>query len=392
MRRLRLEVVASYPNRHFLDPIKLMPPDAFERRYWFFEGMPAFRRSLGWDIPQPFRLLRGSGGVRAMLAAIQALRKADVNMFYGLVMAGPWHLFLVIVSLYFGKPTFIMSEGLRHRVQSGWKRWLLAALCNRSNACLLACGDGAAEDYLGLGFDRWSYRRYGFAEVGAPIVTHASSADEIHLLSSGRLIPRKNMISLLRCLREIAPTGRIVVDLAGEGPERPQLEAEGRLLPPNIELRLHGQCPRERLSELFDRADIFVLPSLYDGWGVVVNEALAHHVPTLVSARVRAGLGFLVRPGVNGFVYQNDEEYRTHLGALLSDASLRERLRAGAQKIAEQWDINSMAARLAAVLAGQEVESIDGPLDLMHPQATSWWGHAFDVDLPPDPEFSSKAK
>jgi glycosyltransferase involved in cell wall biosynthesis len=58
------------------------------------------------------------------------------------------------------------------------------------------------------------------------------------------------------------------------------------------------QAP-ERLPAFFARSDVFVLPSRHDGWGVVVNQALATGVPVITSEAVGAGLDY-VENGVNG--------------------------------------------------------------------------------------------
>jgi glycosyltransferase involved in cell wall biosynthesis len=49
----------------------------------------------------------------------------------------------------------------------------------------------------------------------------------------------------------------------------------------------------------FARSDVFVLPSRHDGWGVVVNQALATGVPIITSDAVGAGLDY-VENGING--------------------------------------------------------------------------------------------
>ncbi len=67
------------------------------------------------------------------------------------------------------------------------------------------------------------------------------------------------------------------------------------------------QAP-ERLPEYFGKGDVFVLPSRHDGWGVVVNQALAAGLPIITSDAVGAGLD-LVEDGINGMrVSANDAE------------------------------------------------------------------------------------
>ncbi len=62
----------------------------------------------------------------------------------------------------------------------------------------------------------------------------------------------------------------------------------------------HGHLDRPALAELYRRASALVLPSSYEVWGLVVNEALAHGLPAIVSDLVGAGEDLVV-DGVTGY-------------------------------------------------------------------------------------------
>jgi glycosyltransferase involved in cell wall biosynthesis len=62
-----------------------------------------------------------------------------------------------------------------------------------------------------------------------------------------------------------------------------------------------GYVPREELPKYYAIADLFVLPSRREVWGLVVNEALACGVPTVVSEAAGASAD-LIQPGENGYV------------------------------------------------------------------------------------------
>jgi glycosyltransferase involved in cell wall biosynthesis len=73
-----------------------------------------------------------------------------------------------------------------------------------------------------------------------------------------------------------------------------------------LRIRYEGFQAPEHLSEYFAKSDVFVLPSRHDGWGVVVNQALAAGLPVITSNAVGAASD-LVDNGVNGFrVAPND--------------------------------------------------------------------------------------
>ena len=54
-----------------------------------------------------------------------------------------------------------------------------------------------------------------------------------------------------------------------------------------------GFRPPEELPKFFEESDVFVLPSRHDGWGVVINQALAAGLPIITSDMVGAGLDFV---------------------------------------------------------------------------------------------------
>ena len=62
---------------------------------------------------------------------------------------------------------------------------------------------------------------------------------------------------------------------------------------------LRGLSSPRNLPAYFAQADVFVLPSRHDGWGVVVNQALAAGLPIIASDAVGAGLDY-VENGING--------------------------------------------------------------------------------------------
>lgn len=90
--------------------------------------------------------------------------------------------------------------------------------------------------------------------------------------------------------------------LAGEGPLRDELEREAQDLAVAERIKFLGFVNQSQLPSVYSSADLFVLPSEYEPFGVVVNEAMLCGCPVVVSDRVGAGYD-LVRHGETGFVY-----------------------------------------------------------------------------------------
>jgi glycosyltransferase involved in cell wall biosynthesis len=87
----------------------------------------------------------------------------------------------------------------------------------------------------------------------------------------------------------------------GDGEQRGKLTARVCSLGLQHVAKVVGPLPYERLGAHFEAADVFVLPTLEDTWGMVVSEAMAFGKPVLCS--MYAGAKELVQHGVNGFIF-----------------------------------------------------------------------------------------
>lgn len=159
------------------------------------------------------------------------------------------------------------------------------------------------------------------------------------LVSVGRLKEPKDFITLARALA-ILPPGSFDALIVGDGPDRPALEAELRLLGIGDRVQLAGE--RNDVRELLAAADIFVLSSVSEGLPVSVLEAMAAELP-VVASRV-GGVPELVADGENGFLVppRDPDELAAALGRLVEDRDLRRRLGAVGRVRAEtRFNLNS---------------------------------------------------
>jgi glycosyltransferase involved in cell wall biosynthesis len=99
------------------------------------------------------------------------------------------------------------------------------------------------------------------------------SADDTVILFSAKLQPWKRPLDLLRAFaRAHLPNACLV--FAGGGPLRPQLEAEAAALGITSHVRMLGFVNQSQLPAVYTAADLLVLPSEFEPFGVVVNEAM----------------------------------------------------------------------------------------------------------------------
>lgn len=83
----------------------------------------------------------------------------------------------------------------------------------------------------------------------------------------------------------------------------------------------------EKLNEYFIAADLFVLPTREDVWGLVVNEAMAKGLPVVTTDRCIAGIE-LIENGVNGYIVpvEDSEALAVAMNKILSDEDLQEKM------------------------------------------------------------------
>jgi glycosyltransferase involved in cell wall biosynthesis len=99
-------------------------------------------------------------------------------------------------------------------------------------------------------------------------------------------------------------------------------------------------------------ADLLVLPSLHEPWGLVVNDVMNFGVPALVSNRVGCGPDLVV-PGQTGDIFDASDEssLRRRLHSLLEEPAELEAMGARARCHIDKWGFAQAAAGLAGALA-----------------------------------------
>ena len=177
------------------------------------------------------------------------------------------------------------------------------------------------------------------------------------LLCVGSLEPRKNHGSLLKAVAGLAAEAAFAGELVLVGwPNDPRVVAcVQRALALNLPLRWEADADDARLLELYRWADLTVVPSLEEGFGLPVAESLWHGRPCVCSGE--GALGELAAEG--GCLALSDPGWRTIAQALqrwLEDPGLRSALRAGvAQRPLRTWA--GYAQELLATLTDHPLRS-----------------------------------
>ena len=144
--------------------------------------------------------------------------------------------------------------------------------------------------------------------------------DDTVLLFSGKLSSRKGPDLLVEAVRALPEERRAktVIVFLGSGELLPALEAAASRAP-QVRVRFPGFQNQKRISPYYHASDLLVLPSRrLETWGLVVNEALHHGLPCVVSDSVGCGPD-LISSGITGEVLETDSVEA--LAAALSRAS-----------------------------------------------------------------------
>jgi glycosyltransferase involved in cell wall biosynthesis len=172
------------------------------------------------------------------------------------------------------------------------------------------------------------------------------------ILSVGRLAPQKDLKTLfeaLRLLRRRMPARLIVV---GDGPERRSLERRRAelALKGAIDFAGYDPCPWKYMAH----ADVFALSSRFEGFGLVLVEAMALGLP-VVSTDCPAGPAEILEEGRYGLLVPPGDPpaLAAALGRVLEDRRLRIGLAAGGRRRARSFEVERIAARYeTCILSG----------------------------------------
>jgi sugar transferase (PEP-CTERM/EpsH1 system associated) len=175
--------------------------------------------------------------------------------------------------------------------------------------------------------------------------------------SVGRLVAIKDLGTLLRAAAILVQRG---VDakalIVGQGPELRNLERQAQELP-ELAGRVAFFGPSDRVFEVLNALDVFVLPSLGEGMSNTVLEAMATGLP--VVATLVGGNPELIGDGRDGQLFSAGDfaDLARILARMWSDRGLRERLSAAARhKAVAEFSLNQMIAQYRDLYTGLLVE------------------------------------
>lgn len=202
----------------------------------------------------------------------------------------------------------------------------------------------------------------------------------IRYLACGRLVEQKGYPYLFEAFARVVKEQDAELHILGKGPLQGKLEVQAEKL--GVAGRVYFLGFRANPFLHMRAADVFVLSSLWEGFGNVIVEAMAMGTP-VISTDCPHGPNEIITNGVNGLLVPPGDAaaLARAMLRLADDASLRERLAQAGQLRAQDFSADRIAGEFAAVLrklvfpdpsAGQPVNTVAGqPLFYVPPMATN---------------------
>jgi 1,2-diacylglycerol 3-alpha-glucosyltransferase len=298
-----------------------------------------------------------------------------------------WSLFTNVMARLCGGRIVMMNEShAGTELATGWRKWIKRRIVRSFHAALVG-GTPHIEHFTGLGLpssvvfsgydavdnDFFAERSEESRQNAGTTRTHLGLPDD-YFLSLGRMVPKKNLTTLILSYilyRQNEPESRQHLVFVGSGEEERKLRelatrnnleiidhteptAPGEIPSPAPTVHFYGFRQIEENPSFYALATAFILPSLKEEWGLVVNEAMACGLPVLVSNRAGCAAN-LVRPGYNGYTF-NPESVDELAAALcrVANTTTRDQMGEHSREIVRHWGCKKFATgalQAAAVAA-----------------------------------------
>jgi glycosyltransferase involved in cell wall biosynthesis len=176
---------------------------------------------------------------------------------------------------------------------------------------------------------------------------------DVVFIFSGRLLNYKGIVDLIESFEHAAKEdSRAKLIIAGEGPERGSVEDHASQ---KKGILYAGRVEFDRLIEMYHASDVLVLPSHFEPWGLVVNEAMAASLPVIVSSSVGCS-DDLVKQGETGFIVEQGDidALKNTMLSCVQDGNKRKIMGKRAQELISRWTIEEEARIIVEAWQGSQ--------------------------------------
>jgi len=374
MRKYKLAVVVSHPIQYQVSLYrKLAQNPHLDLTVYFCTDFgvsskkdPGFGITFKWDIPllegYRYKFLRNYsirpstrrfGQINPGIIPELFVHRYDAVLLHGYTTVKDW---LTLIGAWFSRtPVFVRGEShllLSRSSAGGFVRRIMLPVFFKKTSAALSIGSKNREFYsfYGVPFDKifqapYSVDNERFQDSYAKLKNQKKNIKEQLklpqntkiILYASKMSPRKRPFDLLKAYEKINSNGNYSLAFVGDGVLRPRLERysqEARLK----NVHFFGFQNQSELIQFYSIADVFVLPSQSEPWGLVINEAMNFQIPIITTDSVGAAYD-LIKEGQNGFVYEagNVEALVNCLKDVLDDAGKAQQMGKLSQDIISKW-------------------------------------------------------
>ena len=356
---LHLTIWMNMPSFHQGDLFKaLSQSDEVDLEVIFAKDLTPDRLDLGWEKAldgYSYRFLdeRNKHADAVRLARSQRSRLHLVNGFWAEQAFAAALVTLAIC----GSRYVIHSEGSDpHQRRSLQKRALrngIARLFAPRGVGALPVSRFAFEFFRSVGVPDERIYPFGYfrALPSAEKLDQPRIDSRIEVIFAGQFVRRKGIDLLIDAMTPLFDQHpKLSLVLIGKGELLDDLKTQAAAHGVLDRLAFEGVISANQIPGRVAKADVLVLPSRWDGWGMVVNEALSVGVPVIVSDL--CGAAELVRDGINGYVFRSEDtaDLNRCLGSFLDQRSDWPRFRANALATGKMISVGEVAPYLIACL------------------------------------------
>ncbi|KHL19177.1 glycosyltransferase involved in cell wall biosynthesis [Mumia flava] len=238
----------------------------------------------------------------------------------------------------------------------GWwiESWLAPRLYRRSR--YVAVSTATRDELVDLGVDA---DRIDIVHNGNDVADSdlPARSDSPRLCVVGRLVPHKRVEHAIDVVAALAPQiDGLHLDVVGDGWWHDNLVAYAAERGVADRVTFHGFVDDRTKNEIYGQAWVMLLPSLKEGWGIVIGEAGTHATPTIAYASA-GGTRESIDHDVSGVLVDTEAELTEAARRLLTDTAERGRLGKGAREKCHAYTWEQTTRDFATVVTKSLVKS-----------------------------------
>lgn len=300
-------------------------------------------------------------GFFVLISALLKLRP-KVIFVYGYQYIGAWGA--IFISKIFNMKVILLTDSKADDgIRNQYKEWFKRQIVKHFDGAFVA-GKKHVEyvESLGImqgvsvtGLDVVDNDRFeNLVSIARTMKCSEKNDGEIVFLVVARLVERKGVENLLKAFSMMLADEKIPIRLwvAGEGELRKHLEVTSSILEIQESVNFFGSCTNDKIAYYMAHCDCLVLPSDYDQWGLVVNEAMVASLPVIVTETCGCA-GEIVNNEIEGLIVppKDVESLAAALRKMTVNTTFRKKLGSrGTQRI-KQFSLQTWAHTVCCLVS-----------------------------------------